>query len=168
MIIIIIITMLVFFCFVLFLFENCDTPLVEVCFLFVPDCENLCLRAIVTLITCVYLYVLVCAAGGGAVKIESHKINFREKAQSKVGSIENVSHTPGGGNIKVRLPCKKSVYWVYVCFYISISLFHCLLWVKFRWAILDTRAPPSTAFILTNDSKCILQANKCWNMISLD
>lgn len=36
------------------------------------------------------------------MKIESHKVNFREKAQSKVGSMDNVSHSPGGGNIKVR------------------------------------------------------------------
>ena len=43
------------------------------------------------------------AAGGGDVKIGSHKMNFREKAQSKVGSMDNVSHAPGGGNIKVRL-----------------------------------------------------------------
>lgn len=42
------------------------------------------------------------AAGGGDVKIESHKMNFREKAQSKVGSLDNVSHSPGGGNITVR------------------------------------------------------------------
>lgn len=41
-------------------------------------------------------------AGGGDVKIESHKINFKEKAQSKVGSLDNVSHCPGGGNIMVR------------------------------------------------------------------
>lgn len=46
--------------------------------------------------------VHVCVAGGGDVKIESHKVNFREKAQSKVGSMDNVSHSPGGGNIKVR------------------------------------------------------------------
>lgn len=44
----------------------------------------------------------VCTAGGGDVKIESRKMSFKEKAQSKVGSMENVGHTPGGGNIKVR------------------------------------------------------------------
>ncbi len=45
----------------------------------------------------------MCAAGGGDVKIESHKVSFREKAQPKIGSLDNVSHSPGGGNIKVRL-----------------------------------------------------------------
>jgi len=39
------------------------------------------------------------------VKIESHKVNFREKSQSKVGSMDNVSHSAGGGNIKVKLSC---------------------------------------------------------------
>ncbi|XP_024135402.1 microtubule-associated protein 4 isoform X4 [Oryzias melastigma] len=33
--------------------------------------------------------------GGGAVKIESRKVNFREKAQSKVGSMDNVSQSAG-------------------------------------------------------------------------
>lgn len=42
-------------------------------------------------------------AGGGVVKIESHKINFREKAQSKVSSMDNVSHSPGGGSVKVSV-----------------------------------------------------------------
>lgn len=41
------------------------------------------------------------AAGGGDVKIESHKVNFKEKAQSKVGSLDNLSHCPGGGNVMV-------------------------------------------------------------------
>ncbi|MEQ2182337.1 hypothetical protein GOODEAATRI_021315, partial [Goodea atripinnis] len=37
---------------------------------------------------------------GGVMKIESHKVNLREKAQPKVGSLDNVSHSPGGGNAK--------------------------------------------------------------------
>lgn len=44
----------------------------------------------------------MCAAGGGDVKIESHKVSFKDKAQSKVGSMDNVSHSPGGGNIKAE------------------------------------------------------------------
>ncbi|XP_041824082.1 microtubule-associated protein 4 isoform X2 [Melanotaenia boesemani] len=40
--------------------------------------------------------------GGGTAKIESHKINFREQAQSKVGSVDNVRQSPGGGNIKAE------------------------------------------------------------------
>lgn len=30
-------------------------------------------------------------------------MNFKDKAQSKVGSLDNVSHAPGGGNVKVSL-----------------------------------------------------------------
>lgn len=41
-------------------------------------------------------------AGGGRVKIESVKLDFKEKAQAKVGSLENAHHVPGGGNVKVR------------------------------------------------------------------
>lgn len=37
-------------------------------------------------------------AGGGDVKIENQKLNFKEKAQAKVGSLDNVGH---GGAIKV-------------------------------------------------------------------
>lgn len=40
--------------------------------------------------------------GGGRVKIESVKLDFKEKAQAKVGSLENAHHVPGGGNVKVR------------------------------------------------------------------
>lgn len=50
----------------------------------------------------------MCAAGGGDVKIESHKVSFKDKAQSKVGSMDNVSHLPGGGNIKVSLSHKST------------------------------------------------------------
>lgn len=60
-------------------------------------CVNACTGLIITLV------VHVCAAGGGDVKVESHKVNFKDKAQSKVGSMDNLSHSPGGGNIKVRL-----------------------------------------------------------------
>ena len=38
--------------------------------------------------------------GGGDVKIESHKVNFKDKAQSKVGSMDNLGGSPG----KVRPP----------------------------------------------------------------
>lgn len=47
-------------------------------------------------------WMVMFLVGGGDIKIESHKVNFKDKAQSKVGSMDNVSHTPGGGNIKVR------------------------------------------------------------------
>ncbi|MBN3300413.1 DHX30 helicase, partial [Amia calva] len=40
--------------------------------------------------------------GGGEVKIETHKVNFKDKAQSKVSSIDSVGHEPSGGDAKVR------------------------------------------------------------------
>lgn len=39
--------------------------------------------------------------GGGDVKIESQKLNFKEKAQAKVGSLDNVGYLPAGGAVKV-------------------------------------------------------------------
>lgn len=39
--------------------------------------------------------------GGGDVKIENQKLNFKEKAQAKVGSLDNVGHLPAGGTVKV-------------------------------------------------------------------
>ncbi|MED6261514.1 hypothetical protein ATANTOWER_006154 [Ataeniobius toweri] len=53
---------------------------------------------------CIYQTDHCCAAGGGVMKIESHKVNLREKAQPKVGSLDNVSHSPGGGNAKAEGP----------------------------------------------------------------
>lgn len=40
-------------------------------------------------------------SGGGNVRIETVKLDFRDKAQAKVGSLENAHHTPGGGQIMV-------------------------------------------------------------------
>lgn len=48
---------------------------------------------------CVTGSILV--SGGGDVKIESQKLNFKEKAQAKVGSLDNVGHLPAGGAVKV-------------------------------------------------------------------
>ena len=45
---------------------------------------------------------LISSVGGGRVKIESVKLDFKEKAQAKVGSLDNAHHVPGGGNVKVR------------------------------------------------------------------
>ena len=39
--------------------------------------------------------------GGGDKKIESRKLDFKDKAKSKVGSTANIKHAPGGGNVKV-------------------------------------------------------------------
>lgn len=40
------------------------------------------------------------SSGGGNVEIKNEKVEFR--AQSKVGSLDNITHTPGGGVKKVR------------------------------------------------------------------
>ncbi|NWW80753.1 MTAP2 protein, partial [Climacteris rufus] len=47
------------------------------------------------------LCVFFSSLGGGRVKIESVKLDFKEKAQAKVGSLENAHHVPGGGNVKI-------------------------------------------------------------------
>ncbi len=36
------------------------------------------------------------------MRIENVKLDFKEKAQAKVGSLSNTSHMPGGGNIMVK------------------------------------------------------------------
>lgn len=59
-------------------------------------------RAFVLLFTLVFSHVLVCAAGGGDVKIESHKLSI--KAKSKIGSLDNVGQGNGQTNgHKVKL-----------------------------------------------------------------
>lgn len=40
------------------------------------------------------------SSGGGNVEIKNEKVEFR--AQSKVGSLGNITHVPGGGVKKVR------------------------------------------------------------------
>lgn len=52
--------------------------------------------------------IIPCGAGGGDVKIGSHKVSFREKTQSKVGPMDNMSNSPGGGDVKVRLSHMKN------------------------------------------------------------
>ena len=44
--------------------------------------------------------MFVYVSGGGEKKIQSEKLDW--KANSKVGSTDNMKHKPGGGNIKVR------------------------------------------------------------------
>lgn len=39
--------------------------------------------------------------GGGNVQIESHKLEYKEKASPRIGSLDHASYTPGGGNVKV-------------------------------------------------------------------
>ena len=43
----------------------------------------------------------VCPPGGGQVRIESVKLDFKDNAKPKIRSLDNASHTPGGGNIMV-------------------------------------------------------------------
>lgn len=40
--------------------------------------------------------------GGGKIKIEEVKLDFKEKAKPKVGSLENADHKPVGGDVKVN------------------------------------------------------------------
>lgn len=42
--------------------------------------------------------------GGGQVEVKSEKLDFKDKVQSKIGSLDNISHVPGGGNKKVKAP----------------------------------------------------------------
>jgi len=44
-------------------------------------------------------YTFICILGGGNVEIKSEKLDF--KAQSKVGSLENIGHVPRGGQKRV-------------------------------------------------------------------
>lgn len=48
--------------------------------------------------------------GGGDKKIESLKMDFKDKAKPKVGSKDNVKHQPGGGDIKVRFKPKLDAF----------------------------------------------------------
>lgn len=40
--------------------------------------------------------------GGGDKKIETVKLDFKDKAKPKIGSKDNIKHTPGGGAVKVK------------------------------------------------------------------
>lgn len=40
------------------------------------------------------------SSGGGNVEIKNEKLEF--KVQSKVGSLHNIGHVPGGGQKKVK------------------------------------------------------------------
>lgn len=35
------------------------------------------------------------------MRIESVKLGFKDKAQAKIGSLDNAHHVPGGGNVMV-------------------------------------------------------------------
>lgn len=40
--------------------------------------------------------------GGGNIEIKSEKLEF--KVQSKIGSLDNIKHVPGGGAKRVKTP----------------------------------------------------------------
>lgn len=37
------------------------------------------------------------------MEVKSEKLDFKDKVQSKIGSLDNISHVPGGGNKKVSV-----------------------------------------------------------------
>lgn len=43
-----------------------------------------------------------CVSGGGQVEVKSEKLDFKDRVQSKIGSLDNITHVPGGGNKKVK------------------------------------------------------------------
>lgn len=53
--------------------------------------------------------------GGGDKKIETVKLDFKDKAKPKIGSKDNIKHTPGGGAIKVT--CSLTMFYVQSFFF---------------------------------------------------
>ena len=73
--------------------------------------------------------LLSSVSGGGNVEIKNEKLEF--KVQSKIGSLDNIGHVPGGGLKKVRVhdgaagsktPDQSSAT-VFLCFLLSIKAF---------------------------------------------
>lgn len=48
-------------------------------------------------------WIFLFPPGGGHVRIETVKLDFKDKAQAKVGSLDNAHHTPGGGHVMVSV-----------------------------------------------------------------
>lgn len=36
------------------------------------------------------------------MEVKSEKLDFKDRVQSKIGSLDNITHIPGGGNKKVK------------------------------------------------------------------
>lgn len=36
------------------------------------------------------------------MEVKSEKLDFKDRVQSKIGSLDNITHVPGGGNKKVN------------------------------------------------------------------
>lgn len=67
--------------------------------------------------SCFFLSVSA-TPGGGNVEIKNEKLEY--KAQSKVGSLDNITHVPGGGVKKVRpkwppAPCVSLKNFIHLC-----------------------------------------------------
>lgn len=74
-------------------------------------------------------YAVSVPAGGGHVRIESVKLDFKDKAQPKIGSLDNVHHVPGGGNVMVSEldlydPCIKDFIFSFFFFYFIFVFLH--------------------------------------------
>lgn len=62
-------------------------------------------------------------SGGGNIEIKNEKLEF--KVQSKVGSLDNIGHVPGGGQRKVKaaeLHIKNSRFLFYYKCVVAIRL----------------------------------------------
>lgn len=83
-------------------FVHCSVQPEIVC----PECclgETLACRQVMPCGFDAFLLLLTALfPGGGHVRIENVKLDFKDKAHAKVGSLDNASHTPGGGNIMVK------------------------------------------------------------------
>ena len=53
-----------------------------------------------------------------ALQIETQKLEFKDKAAPKVGSLDNTKHVPGGGDKPVSSVC--------VCLYVCVCVFLCV------------------------------------------
>ncbi|GAA6075150.1 microtubule-associated protein 4-like isoform X1, partial [Tachysurus ichikawai] len=49
--------------------------------------------------SCSTLTLALSFTGGGNVRIGSVKLDFKDKAHAKIGSLDNAHHIPGGGHV---------------------------------------------------------------------
>lgn len=60
---------------------------------------------------------------GGDKKIETMKLDFKDKAKPKVGSKDNIKHQPGGGDVKVSSSISNIFLNIWIsCTYVITSL----------------------------------------------
>lgn len=82
------------------------------------------------------------------MEVKSEKLDFKDKVQSKIGSLDNISHVPGGGNKKVKGP------WGQVCAAVGVrgqgtDRWHCPGWPL-------SEHEPVTASAVVSCSLCCL------------